>query len=178
MAAPHKATAPNSGPHALFTGQRVPLGTKITKIFDGIPFQGSITKYDPITEYYHVNYDDGDSEDFNLDEGQKYFSVPTPLLSPTPSLSGVERNTPYRYVVPVRAGAPSPLHVYRYGVLTSEDGHRVFQEGYVILRMRVPRATKKVSVIVLNNIMAVPPGCPRALAMAASASSMDATFPL
>eukprot|EP00978_Attheya_sp_CCMP212_P023560 scaffold72495_cov63-Attheya_sp.AAC.1 len=87
MAAPHKATAPNPGPHALFTGQRVPLSTKITKIFDGIPFQGSITQYDPITEYYQVNYDDGDSEDFNLDECQKYFSVPTPLVSPTPSLS-------------------------------------------------------------------------------------------
>eukprot|EP00978_Attheya_sp_CCMP212_P042060 scaffold250455_cov28-Attheya_sp.AAC.1 len=70
-AAPHKATAPNPGPQALFTGQRVPLGTKITKTFDGIPFHGSITKYDPINEYYHhVNYDDGDSENFNLAECQ------------------------------------------------------------------------------------------------------------
>eukprot|EP00978_Attheya_sp_CCMP212_P041409 scaffold237211_cov45-Attheya_sp.AAC.1 len=55
---------------ALFTGQRVPLGTKITKTFDGIPFHGSITQYDPINEYYHVNYDDGDSEDFTLAECQ------------------------------------------------------------------------------------------------------------
>eukprot|EP00978_Attheya_sp_CCMP212_P037085 scaffold172692_cov31-Attheya_sp.AAC.1 len=34
MAAPHKATAPNPGPHALFPGQRVPLGTRVTKLFD------------------------------------------------------------------------------------------------------------------------------------------------
>eukprot|EP00978_Attheya_sp_CCMP212_P042667 scaffold263988_cov46-Attheya_sp.AAC.1 len=97
MAAPHKATAPNPGPQALFTGQRVPLGTKITKTFDGVPFHGSITQYDPIHEYYHVNYDDGDSEDFNLDECQKYFSVPTPLVSPTPFLSVTD---PDQFIAP------------------------------------------------------------------------------
>ena len=82
-AAPHKATAPNPGPNALFTGQRVPLGTGITKNFKGVPYTGSITCYDPLTDYYHVQYDDGDSEDFTLDECQRYFSVPTPLVSPT-----------------------------------------------------------------------------------------------
>eukprot|EP00978_Attheya_sp_CCMP212_P017880 scaffold48175_cov41-Attheya_sp.AAC.1 len=86
MAAPHKAPAPNLGPHALFPGQRVPIGTRVTKLFDGIPFDGSITSYDPLHEYYHVNYDDGDSEDFTLAECQKYFSVPTILISPTPAL--------------------------------------------------------------------------------------------
>eukprot|EP00978_Attheya_sp_CCMP212_P031637 scaffold120430_cov35-Attheya_sp.AAC.1 len=69
-AAPHKAMAPNPGLQALLTGQRVPLGTRITKTFDGIPFHGSITQSDPINEYYHVNYDDGDCEDFNLAECQ------------------------------------------------------------------------------------------------------------
>eukprot|EP00978_Attheya_sp_CCMP212_P020836 scaffold60177_cov24-Attheya_sp.AAC.1 len=97
MAAPHKATAPNPGPQALFTGQRVPLGTRITKTFDGIPFHGSITQYDSINEYYHVNYDDGDYEDFNLAECQKYFSVPTPLVSPTLSLSVAD---PDQFTVP------------------------------------------------------------------------------
>ena len=76
MAAPHKATAPNPGPHALFTGQRVPIGTRVTKLFDGVPFDGSITRYDPLHEYYHDNYDDGDSEDFTL-------------VSPTPAPTSV-----------------------------------------------------------------------------------------
>jgi len=70
-------------PHALFPGQRVPLGTKITKTFNDVPHHGSITRFDPLTEYYHINYDDGDSEDFDLDECQQYFSVPTLLVSPS-----------------------------------------------------------------------------------------------
>eukprot|EP00978_Attheya_sp_CCMP212_P020126 scaffold57232_cov34-Attheya_sp.AAC.1 len=94
--------APNPGPNALFTGQHVPLGTKTTKTFDGIPFKGSITQYNPLTGYYHVNYDDGDSEEFDLDECQKYFSVPnTTLVSPTTPLSATD---PDQFISPNPGG--------------------------------------------------------------------------
>eukprot|EP00978_Attheya_sp_CCMP212_P045918 scaffold365712_cov64-Attheya_sp.AAC.2 len=89
MPAPHKATAPNPGSHVLFTGQHVPLATRITKPFHGgQPFEGIITQYaDPLTEYYLAKYNDGDSP-AELTDCQKYLSVPTDLVSPTSTIQG------------------------------------------------------------------------------------------
>eukprot|EP00536_Pseudo-nitzschia_multiseries_P008134 jgi/Psemu1/319304/estExt_fgenesh1_pm.C_2010003 len=40
-----------------------PVGTKISKKFDGVFYSGEIVSYDSQTKYYKVKYEDGDQED-------------------------------------------------------------------------------------------------------------------
>jgi hypothetical protein len=84
---PHQATAPYPGTNAMFKGQRVPFGTRITKPFHDKMYSGTITQFDPLTEYYHVQYDDGDSEEFDLHDCQQYFTDPTDLITPIPPIA-------------------------------------------------------------------------------------------
>ena len=50
-----------------------PLGTRVRKVFDGIPFNGKVTEHrgtlsDGLPHYYYVVYTDGDSEDVDAQE--------------------------------------------------------------------------------------------------------------
>ena len=44
------------------------IGTRISKKFDGEPFAGTITGYDPFLKCYNIKYDDGDVEDLDNEE--------------------------------------------------------------------------------------------------------------
>ena len=44
--------------------ERNDVGTTIYKMFSGIEYQGKVTGYDPSAKVYHVEYEDGDCEDF------------------------------------------------------------------------------------------------------------------
>jgi len=45
-----------------------PIGLRLTKHFDGAPFEGMITDYFPEEDWYRVTYSDGDSEDLTPKE--------------------------------------------------------------------------------------------------------------
>ena len=44
------------------------IGTKVWKVFGGLEYKGTITGYDHKRKWYHVLYDDGDTEDFYHNE--------------------------------------------------------------------------------------------------------------
>ena len=49
-----------------------PIGTPIRKCFDGLYYAGKIVRHDPNENNYHIQYDDGDTEDFDLTEVRRY----------------------------------------------------------------------------------------------------------
>ena len=48
--------------------QRFPLGFKVYKLFEGVPFTGKITGYDSNNRLYHIEYEDGDHEEMYHNE--------------------------------------------------------------------------------------------------------------
>ncbi|CEG49955.1 uncharacterized protein PHALS_07690 [Plasmopara halstedii] len=55
--------------------QRFPLGTRISKYFNGFsePFRGTVDQHSDMTDFYHVSYDDGDSEEMTEDDVELHF---------------------------------------------------------------------------------------------------------
>jgi hypothetical protein len=53
------------------SGSRWPIGTKVLKQFGAEWFEGAILRYDGEDELYWILYDDGDSEDMELQEVEK-----------------------------------------------------------------------------------------------------------
>ena len=50
-----------------------PMGTIVRKRFnDGKFYEGEVTKYDPINNYYTVRFQDGDVEEYDHDEMKRY----------------------------------------------------------------------------------------------------------
>ncbi|EGZ20772.1 hypothetical protein PHYSODRAFT_445970, partial [Phytophthora sojae] len=65
--------------------QRFPLGTRITKYFNGYPqpFQGTVDEHSELTDFYHISYDDGDSEEMTEDDVENHLLfVPKPQKPP------------------------------------------------------------------------------------------------
>ena len=59
----------NAGPSTRSkTKQAYPIGTIISKFFNGTHYEGEIIKYHPKEELYSVRYSDGDQEDFTAAE--------------------------------------------------------------------------------------------------------------
>jgi site-specific DNA-cytosine methylase len=52
--------------------QKWPLGTLICKPFDEGDFEGKVESFDPETGYYHIQYEDGDEEDFSAEEMNRF----------------------------------------------------------------------------------------------------------
>ena len=50
-------------PQLHISHQRHPIGTRFTKLFAGVPYNGQVETFDVETKYYHVKYDDGDEGD-------------------------------------------------------------------------------------------------------------------
>ncbi|KAE8886749.1 hypothetical protein PF003_g29321 [Phytophthora fragariae] len=67
--------------------QRFPLGTRVTKYFNGFsePFEGTVDQHSEVTDFYHVAYDDGDSEEMTEDDVEAHLlSLPKPPRAPKP----------------------------------------------------------------------------------------------
>ena len=54
-------------------GQVYDIGSKIQKEFNGKLFSGEVIKYDKKEALYKILYDDGDVEEFDNEDMQKYF---------------------------------------------------------------------------------------------------------
>ncbi|UIZ27751.1 hypothetical protein KXD40_005730 [Peronospora effusa] len=72
--------------HARFCfTQRFPLGTRVKKYFKGYrnPFEGSVDHHSDQTDFYHISYDDGDSEEMTEDDVNLHLlSLPKPKRPP------------------------------------------------------------------------------------------------
>ena len=55
--------APRVEPQIHIAHQQHPIGTRFTKLFAGVPYNGQVETFDVETKYYHVKYDDGDEGD-------------------------------------------------------------------------------------------------------------------
>lgn len=54
------------------SSQIYPIGTKIVKPFDGVPFNGVVQSYDGKSKFYQVVYEDGDEEELDEKEVRRY----------------------------------------------------------------------------------------------------------
>ena len=68
-----KSKAPSSEENSALEGvddgsKRYPIGFKIYKLFDGVPFTGTIVGYDANHKLYQIKYTDGDQEEFYNNE--------------------------------------------------------------------------------------------------------------
>ena len=48
--------------------KRFPIGFKVYKMFENIPFKGKVTGYDSNNKLYHIEYEDGDHEEMYHNE--------------------------------------------------------------------------------------------------------------
>ncbi|CAH0476501.1 unnamed protein product [Peronospora belbahrii] len=65
----------------IYLTQRFPLGTRIKKYFRGYrdPFEGLVDHHSDLTNFYHISYDDGDSEEMTEEDVEAHlFSLPKP----------------------------------------------------------------------------------------------------
>ena len=47
---------------------KFPVGTRLTKLFDGAKYAGKVVSYDASSRWYMVEYDDGDKEELTTAE--------------------------------------------------------------------------------------------------------------
>jgi len=64
------AGADCDGRHQLL---KYPVGTEVSKKFDGIAYRGRVIRYDQKSKYFRVRYVDGDEEDMTVKEVKRYF---------------------------------------------------------------------------------------------------------
>jgi hypothetical protein len=67
---PQRYKAVAAKKQAVVRKQKYRVGTKVSKLFDGVPFRGVVKSWDKT--YYSVLYDDGDEEDMTENEVTKY----------------------------------------------------------------------------------------------------------
>ncbi|RLN51865.1 hypothetical protein BBJ29_009912, partial [Phytophthora kernoviae] len=55
--------------------QRFPIGTRVSKYFNSYsdPFEGTVDQHSELTDFYHITYDDGDSEEMTEDDVETHF---------------------------------------------------------------------------------------------------------
>ena len=58
-----------------------PIGTQIRKRFDDeYCYTGLIIGHDPIENYYHIHYDDGDAEDYTMTQVKRQLPGTTTMV--------------------------------------------------------------------------------------------------
>ena len=70
--------AAKANPEARTNNGIYEIGTVVKKSFKGTPFEGEVVEFDSENELYMIEYVDGDREDFDECDMQKYFIKPKP----------------------------------------------------------------------------------------------------
>ncbi|GLE04278.1 hypothetical protein PINS_up018434 [Pythium insidiosum] len=72
---------------------RYPLGTRVLKHFTGYsdPFSGTVDKFIQESGFYHISYDDGDSEEMTEDDVETYFDRLPPSVGTAPTTKRQQR---------------------------------------------------------------------------------------
>lgn len=96
--------------------QKFPLGTRVSKYFNGYPqaFGGAVDHYAPETRFYHVSYDDGDSEEMTEDDVDVHFHYLPGAGSQVPPVPTKKEQTARKRRVhskPKRMRSPPPPEV-------------------------------------------------------------------
>jgi hypothetical protein len=109
-------------PAAIAEAPRVPVGTEIRKVFDGVAYRGQVISFDPERKLYAVQYDDGDSEELTEEEVRSHGAAAHAAAAAAAALA--TQATPARGepapTKPVHRAAHRSRSVYhRDGVLTA-----------------------------------------------------------
>uniref|UniRef100_K3WKV5 PTM/DIR17-like Tudor domain-containing protein n=1 Tax=Globisporangium ultimum (strain ATCC 200006 / CBS 805.95 / DAOM BR144) TaxID=431595 RepID=K3WKV5_GLOUD len=90
---------------------RFPMGTRISKYFPGYkdPFEGTVDDYSKFSGFYHISYDDGDSEEMTETDLEEYV-LQLPTIYPSDSSSNANATQTKKLILNLNDNAPGGNH--------------------------------------------------------------------